>query len=116
MSLKGPPVYYFLSLSSVAVLNMKGGAGACLKGKGGEWRGYPEVLVCDSGTSGPQPGLTAEASVQSRGGVHVHYQPYTPACVCPAELIRIFLMCALHVRVFECEVDKLVGFICATHE
>lgn len=83
MSLIGPPVYYFLSLSSVAVLNMKGGAGACLKGKGGEWRGYPEVLVCDSGTSGLQPGLTAEASVQSRGGGGVCALPaFSPACVC----------------------------------
>lgn len=36
MSLTGPPVYYFLSLSSVSVLNMEGGAGTCLKGKGGE--------------------------------------------------------------------------------
>lgn len=49
MSLAGPLVHYFLSLSSVAVLNMEGGAAACLKGKEGEscWailRSWFEIL------------------------------------------------------------------------
>lgn len=36
MSLGGPPLYYFLCLSSVSRLNMEGGAGAALKGRGEE--------------------------------------------------------------------------------
>lgn len=81
MSLTGPPVYYFLSLSSVSVLNMEGGAGTCLKGKGGGvMLGDPKVLVCDARASGPQPTLTAEASGQSQRGFCV-FQPSASLCV-----------------------------------
>lgn len=34
--------------------------------------GYPKVLVCDAGASGPQPSLTAEALGHSQRGFSVY--------------------------------------------
>lgn len=44
--------------------------------------GYPKVLVCDAGASGPQPSLTAEASGHSQRGFSVYVCSCVLVCVC----------------------------------
>lgn len=51
--------------------------------------GYPKVLVCDAGASGPQPSLTAEASGHSQRGFSV----YVCSCVlgvCDTDTVSIY--------------------------
>ncbi len=43
--------------------------------------GYPKVLVCDAGASGPQPSLTAEASGHSQRGFSVYICSCVLVCV-----------------------------------
>lgn len=109
MSLAGPPVYYFLSLSSVAVLNMEGGAGARLKGKGGEWcwailRSWFVILRPRAVAESHSRGFGAKP-----GGVYVCYWPYARVhVVYTAELRDISSVCVwiygyiLYTRVSEC--------------
>lgn len=44
--------------------------------------GYPKVLVCDAGASGPKPSLTAEASGHSQRGFSVYSCSLVLVCVC----------------------------------
>lgn len=41
--------------------------------------GYPKVLVCDAGASGPKPSLTAEASGHSQRGFS---STFVALCLC----------------------------------
>lgn len=122
MSLAGPPVYYFLSLSSVAVLNMEGGAGARLKGKGGEWcwailRSWFVILRPRAVAESHSRGFGAKP-----GGCMCVIGP-TPACMWCIQLnYGIFLLYVFGYMGIYCihaclnVVDKPLGFICATHE
>lgn len=45
--------------------------------------GYPKVLVCDAGASGPQPSLTAEAPGHSQRGFSVYVCSCVRECATP---------------------------------
>lgn len=47
--------------------------------------GYPKVLVCEAGASGPQPSRIAEASGQSQRGFSVYVSSPVSVCVCARE-------------------------------
>lgn len=101
---------------------MEGGAGACLKGKGGEscWailRSWFVILRPRAVTESHSRGFS-----EKPGGVYVGYWPY--ACVHVAIQLnyRIFLMYVfVYIGIYCIHVclnvgDKLVCFICATRE
>lgn len=83
--------------------------------------GYPKVLVCDSETSGRHRVSQQRLQCKARG-VYVCYWPY--ACVHVGIqlnygifLIFVFVYTGLYcIHVCLNVVDKLVCFICATHE
>lgn len=50
--------------------------------------GYPKVLVCDAGASGPQPSLTAEAPGHSQRGFSVYVCSCVLMCVCVTVFLR----------------------------
>lgn len=43
--------------------------------------GYPKVLVCDAGASGPRPSLTAEAPGHSQRGFSVYSCSFVLVCM-----------------------------------
>lgn len=81
--------------------------------------GYPEVLFCDSGTSGPHPRSPSRLQHKARGYMcitgpmpNVWGYPAEPSRIC---LLHMCTTCTVHVC-FTCEADQLVCFTCATRE